>query len=152
MKYEKLFYRYGSPSNEADIRITGYLTKPDKLDTAERIMWQDKNAADIIGCCESMIEALKEYRQALAARYAQLETMTYKERLELERHPRICGGGISYYVRIVRTYEDGTEVKQLHETYSGKERRKALDRFEELKKQRPGIEAIKDIERKSWKK
>lgn len=31
MSYEHLFQRYGSPSDEADIRLTGYLLRPDKL-------------------------------------------------------------------------------------------------------------------------
>ena len=47
---------------------------------------------------------------------------------------------------------DGTEIKELREKYSGKDRRKAFARFEEIQKQRPGIEAIKDIEKRSWEK
>ena len=50
------------------------------------------------------------------------------------------------------TLEDGTEIKELREKYSGKDRRKAFARFEEIQKQRPGIEAIKDIEKRSWEK
>lgn len=50
-----------------------------------------------------------------------------------------------YFVRIVRTYEDGTTETQLSETYPGKQRREALARYDELRKQRPGIETLKDI-------
>ena len=35
---------------------------------------------------------------------------------------------------------------------TAKQRREALARFEELKKQRPGIETVKDIERRSWER
>jgi len=49
-------------------------------------------------------------------------------------------------------YEDGTEIQELNEHYTGKQRREALARFEELRKQRPGIELVKDIEKRSWEK
>ena len=35
---------------------------------------------------------------------------------------------------------------------TAKQRREALARFEELKKQRPGIEIVKDIDRRSWER
>ena len=151
MSYETLFQRYGSPSTEAEIRITAYLIRPDKL-TADRIPWNDEKAARLISDCESLIASLKEYRQALAERYAMLQTAPYKLRLEIERKPSYNGSGVLYYVRIIREYQDGTEVQELAETYQGKQRREALARFEELKKQRPGIEIVKDIERRSWER
>ena len=151
MSYESLFTRYGSPSNEAEIRITGYLLHPSKL-TADRIPWNDEQAARLISGCESLIASLKEYRQALAERYAMLQTAPYKLRLELKREAGWRGKGVDYYVNIYRTYEDGTEVMELNEHYTGKQRREALARFEELKKQRPGIEIVKDIERRSWER
>ena len=151
MSYESLFTRYGSPSTEADICIRGYLTRPDKL-TQERIRGNDESAARLIERCEEVMESLKEYRKALAARYAELDAAPYSLRLELERKPSYNGSGVLYYVRIIREYQDGTEVQELAETYQGKQRREALARFEELKKQRPGIEIVKDIERRSWER
>lgn len=131
--------------------ITFY--KADKLKELAEITAADKRAGQDIAELENLIADLKEYRQALAARYAQLETMSYTDRLELERRPDGWrGGNITYYLRIVRKYEDGTEAQQYHETFPGKQRRDALKRFEELKKQRPGIEAVKDIEKKSWER
>lgn len=149
MSYEKLFTRYGSPSQEAEIRITGYLQHPAKL-TCDRIPYNDQSAGRIIAQCESMIQSLQEYRQALAARYAELEASPYTLRLELERYP--YDRGIVYYVRLIRIYPDGTEVKEIDEHYKGKQRREALARFEELKRQRPGIETVVDICRRSWEK
>ena len=151
MSYESLFTRYGSPSKEAEIRVTGYLLHTSKL-TADRIPWNDEQAARIIAQCESTIEALKEYRKALAERYATLQTAAYKLRLELKREAGWRGKGVDYYVNIYRTYEDGTEVMELNEHYTGKQRREALARFEELKKQRPGIETMQDTEKRSWER
>lgn len=150
MSYETLFHRYGSPSKKAEIKITAYLIRPDTL-TADRIPYNDQSAARVIAQCQATIEALTKYRQALAERYAALATAAYKERLEIERQPS-CYDGIRYYVRIVRTYEDGTTEHLLSETFPGKERWKALSRFEELRKQRPGIEAVQDIARRSWER
>ena len=151
MSYQELFNRYGSRSREADIRINGYLVLPDKLNTAKDITWEDGMAARLIADCEKLIAQMKEYRQDLAKRYNQLETMAYSERVELERNPRLYSG-VSYYVRIVRKYQDGTEITVQEEHFPGKERHQAIKRFEEIKKQRPGIEAAKDIEKRSWER
>lgn len=148
---ETMFRRYGSPSTEGRVEIRDYLLLPEKL-TENEIRRYDESAARIIAECESTIEAMKEYRQALAARYATLETAPYSLRLELKREPGWRGRGIDYYVTLYKTYEDGTEVMELNEHYTGKQRREALARFEELRKQRPGIELVKDIEKRSWEK
>ena len=148
---ERIKDTYHSDYAESRPWITFY--KADKLKALAEIAHADKRAAQDIAELENLIADLKEYRQALAARYAQLETMSYTDRLELERRPDGWrGGNITYYLRIVRKYEDGTEAQQYHETFPGKQRRDALKRFEELKKQRPGIEAVQDIAKKSWER
>ena len=151
MSYLDLFQRYGSPSREADIRLSAYLIRPDAL-TADRIQYNDENAARIIAQCQALIDQLTEYRAALAERYAALATAAYRDRLELIRDPGYRGKAVIYFVRIVRTYEDGTTERVLDEKYFGTERRKAFARFAELKKQRPGIETMQDTEKRSWER
>lgn len=151
MSYLDLFHRYGNPSREADIRLSAYLIRPDVL-TADRIQYNDENAARIIAQCQALIDQLTEYRAALAERYAALATAAYRERLELTRDPGYRGKQVIYFVRIVRTYEDGTTERVLDEKYFGTERRKAFARFAELKKQRPGIETMQDTEKRSWER
>lgn len=148
---ETIFHRYGSPSTEGRVEIRDYLLLPEKL-TEKEIQRYDESAARTIAECEAVIQDLKEYRRDLAARYAQLTTAPYKLRLEIERDPHWRNQGVDYYVRIIKTYEDGTEIQELNEHYTGKQRREALVRFEELRKQRPGIELVKDIEKRSWEK
>lgn len=153
MSLETLFSCYGNPSDEGRVNITGYFTRPDKLKEEHSIKLSDERAAHVIAEAQQAIADLSEYRQALAARYAQLQTAPYILRLELERRregyrePKVF-----YYVRIVKVYEDGTKINELAETYKGTERRQALARFEELKKQRPGIEVWKDIEKARWER
>ena len=151
MSYLDLFQRYGSPSREAEIRLHGYLIRPDTL-TADRIQYNDETAARLIEDCRRLADQLTDYRQALAERYAALATAAYRDRLELTRDPGYRGKAVIYFVRIVRTYEDGTTERVLDEKYFGTERRKAFARFAELKHQRPGIETMQDTEKKPWEK
>lgn len=151
MSYLDLFQRYGNPSREAEIRLSAYLIRPDVL-TADRIQYNDENAARIIAQCQALIAQLTEYRQALADRYAALATAAYRERLELIRERHWRDSPVLYHVQIVRTYEDGTAETVLHEHFTGKERRAAFARFAELKKQRPGIETMQDTDKRSWER
>lgn len=138
--------------SDIDLRLSCYLSRPETQQTEKGIDRMDERAARMIAECQSTIEKLKEYRQALAARYAQLATMPYKLRLELHRHPSWYGRGITYELLLVKRYEDGTEVNELIETYPGKERRTALQKFDDMQRQRPGIEVIRDTDKKSWEK
>lgn len=149
MSYLDLFQRYGNPSREADIRLSGWLLRPDAL-TAEKIACYDQSAARLIAEAQALIDQLTEYRAALAERYAALATAAYRDRLELIRERRWRDSPVLYHVQIIRTYEDGTAETVLHETYHGQERRKAFARFAELKHQRPGIETMQDTEKRSW--
>lgn len=139
----------GREDGRAEVRV--YLCAPEKL-TLDRIPWNDQQAARAITEAEALIQNLKEYRQALAARYAELTTSAYLLRLELVRHPSWGGHGVTFDLRIIKRYENGTEVDELHEHYPGKQRREALARYAELKKQRPGIETVLDIERRPWER
>ena len=151
MSYNELFTRYGSPSNEAEVHIRDYLIRPEKLDTAQRIADYDKSAAQTIERCKELIEDLGLYRQDLARRYAELETMPYTLRLELEREKRY-ENKVHYYIKLIKVYEDGTAINEISESFAGPERGAALKRFEQLKKERPGIEVVKNIEKGKWEK
>jgi len=151
MSYRKYLTRYGSPAETGEIRFSIYLTDPAKLTTPKDIAWRDKHIAEDINRLETVLEALRDYRKDLAARYGELETMPYTRRLKLERHPH-WKGHIEYIVTITRKYSDKTEIDELREIYSGKERKKAFDRTAELLKQNPGIPYEKDIEKRSWER
>ena len=149
--YHKYLTRYGSPSDTAEVRPYIYLVDPGKLSTPEEIACRDKYAAENIAELDHIIEALKDYRKALAARYGELETMPYTRLLKLERHPH-WKGHIEYIVSITRICEDKTRIQELREVYPGKERHKAIARYQELKKQYPGIESEMDIAKQKWER
>ena len=151
MSYHKYLTRYGSPSDEAEIDCRVYLVDPAKLTTPKDIAWRDKHIAEDINRLESVLEALRDYRKDLAARYGELETMPYTRLLKLERHPH-WKGNIEYIITITRQYSDKTGVRELREVYPGKERKKAFDRYNALLKQYPGIHNEMDTEKRSWEK
>lgn len=146
MSFQDWFYN-GRDCSEQYIRV--YLRDPSKL-TQDEVARQDANAARYIEEAQQLIASLQEYRQALAARYGELATALYSRRLELVREIR--NDHKLYWVRLVLRYEDGTEIKEIQERYTGKERHAALARFSALKKQYPGIEAVEDIAKRSWER
>ena len=151
MSYTDLFQRYGAPRKDAEIRILYYLQRPETLDTFDRIKHYDERAAQLVSQCKTLIEYMSEYRQDLAARYNQLATMPSSRRLKIERYVNYDNKKF-YYIRHFTDYDDGTSVETETETFPGKERRAALARFDELKKQYPGIVTEMDIEKKSWER
>ena len=151
MSYTERLQRYGSPAESAETRLYVYWTDPRKLTRGEDVIYRDRAITSSIAELQAVLADMQEYRQALAARYAELETLPYTYRLELTRH--ICrDNSKSYHARLVKILSDGSTIDELTETYPGKERRAAIACFEALKKQRPGIETVKDIERKSWER
>jgi hypothetical protein len=128
------------------------MINPKRLNSLDRIAYQDEYAARTIAECQAMIDLCTQHRQALAARYGELETMTYSDRLTLNREPATSWHSVRYNLTITRKYSDGTEAEQLTEQFTGKERAAALKRFEQLRRERPGIEAIKQIEKSQWER
>ena len=151
MTYKEFFGGWHCRDGYANHTLYVNCYRPDKLSTVAEILQSNERASRTITELESYITALREYQQELSKRAAQLETMGYKLLLTLERYKRYQGG-VEYYITLTKTLDDGTQIKELSETYTGKERRQAIARFEALKKQRPGLEAIKDIEKKAWER
>lgn len=151
MSYKDLLHMYGSEQESAEQRVYIYAVQPKKLKTFRDVQHRDADAEQKISQLEKLIEDLKDYRIALAARYGELSTMSYKTRLLLERAPH-WKGHIEYIVTMTRTMEDGTAIEDLREVYKGKDRKQAFKRFEELKKSHPGIDAAQDIERRHWER
>lgn len=130
---------------------------PNKINTPADMSHYDKIAAEEIEYAEKIIENLKAYRSALFERYQEIITASYKMQLSIKRKnfSRYSGRNqIAYIVTIEKIFNRSDINPQaiLSETYEGRERFKALKRFDELKKQYAGIEAIKDIEKRTWER
>lgn len=151
MSYRDLFRHCYNSGGEYHIRVNEYIILPEKLDTPKRITLYDESAARAITEMENYIAMLKEYRADLAKRYSELSAMPYTMRLELKREKHYQGP-VYYHLRLLKVYQDGHTEAESSTTYPGTERHKAIADFEAIKKQRPGIETVKDIAKGKWER
>lgn len=151
MTYKDFFDGWRCQEGTTEISRRIYIRRPEKLETVKDVAYYDSKTAQCIQELETTIEALKDYRQALAARYGELETMSYTRLLKLERRPH-WRGNIEYTVTIIRTLADGTAIPELREVFPGNERHKAKARFQALQKQYPGIPTEQDTEKRTWER
>ena len=151
MSYRKWFDHgsYYKSDNYLDNRL--YVADPEKQNNLDTIKWLDHQAAQYIVGYAAALDNVREYRAALAARYSAIVSMPYHMQLELKRHKQYQGP-VTYWLRLNRVYEDGHTVAEQETKFPGTERHKAIAEFERLKKQRPGIEAVKDIEKGKWER
>lgn len=149
MGYENLLMQYGSRQPSAETRVYIYVQDPVKLATTYDIVCRDRNVVKTIEHLSRLIDDLTDYRIALAKRYSDLETMPFSYSLSLDRVP---GDTIKYHLKLTRVYNDGTESVELHKVFLGKDRREAISIFEKMKKERPGMKAVKRIEKRSWER
>lgn len=147
--YHDLLTMYGGEQLEAEQRVYIYVQQPKRYKTPEDIARKDADIARQIERMQRLIDDLRDYRVALAQRYAELETMPYTRVLTLKRDPSYKGR-ITYWVTITRRMSDGTETAELCEQFHGQDRAKAFARFAALQKQYPGIASVKDVARRSW--
>ncbi len=150
MSYRDRF-RYDR-DDTAEARMWVYFHRPESIYESSRIPSLDKSAESDIQKLEALIEDLKEYRQALASRYSELEAMPYTLRLYLVREKSWSSKKVTYTVRLAKVFPNGKEVNQQREVFPGNQRSEAFALFEKLKKSRPGIEAVQDTQKKQWEK
>ena len=151
MSYRKWFDHgsYYKSDNYLDNRC--YVADPEKQTDLKTIQWLDNQAASYIAGYAAALDNVREYRAALATRYSALVSMPYHMRLELKRHKQYQGH-VTYWLRLLRVYEDGHIDTESETKYPGTERHKAISDFESMKKERPGIESVKDIEKGKWER
>ena len=149
MSYHDLLNQYGHEQPQAETRVYIFTQAPRKLTTPDEVAYRDMAAAQDIKRLEKLVDDLKDYRRALAARYAELETLPYTYLLKLERVPH-WKGHIEYVITLTKTLSDGTKTQDLREVFPGKDRQKAFARAAELRRQRPGIPYEEDIARRAW--
>lgn len=147
MSYTELF----THRDDVELRRFIYIKKPEAIKSLKDLEYYSGRAAQAIAEAESTIELMQEYQQALYARSQEIYNTNYKLFLFLERR-RHYDNTKSYTITICKRF-DGNNVADeeiLRETYPGKERHKALKRFEELKKEYPNIENDMDIAKRQW--
>lgn len=133
---------YGGEQLEAEQRVYIYVQQPKRYKTPEDIARKDADIARQIERMQRLIDDLRDYRVALAQRYAELETMPYTRVLTLKRDPSYKGR-ITYWVTITRRMSDGTETDELCEQFHGQDRAKAFARFAARKSNTPALHPLR---------
>lgn len=130
-----------------------YLAHPDTLNDMHWINFQGAQAARYIKEAQAVIETMQAYQQLLYERVQLLETAPYHLEVILKREKRY-DGKVWYWLTVRKVREvDGVEPETLEQTkYPGTERSKALKDFAAYQKSRPGIIAVKDIEKGKWER
>lgn len=139
---------------EAELSHRLYIKKPEAIDSIKDVEYYDSKASEAISEAEEYINTLKEYRQALYERYQEVCSTNFHLFLHLERFVSYYDKTKTYIITIAKRF-DGNNVADeviLKEKFDGRERHKALKRFESLKKEYPNIEHDTDIEKKSWER
>lgn len=153
MTLESLFY---NSNGEAKVQPYCYLLRADKLDSLKRVEQYDKSAKDFIKGLKAYITVLEEYRKSLyeRAQFIIQSQTVYEMHLCITRRIDYYHNRKYYDITVYKAYNvNGIGYDRiLSETYAGKERHKALARFEELKKLYPNILTQKNIEKLKWEK
>lgn len=152
---ESLFSRYGAPSPEMNETRHFYFNRADHIKSLSHVQSEDSKAVNTINELLEFAELLKEYRKTLFERAQEFLTAGYTMQLKITRNIDCWKGNKKFYIIEVLKIIDlpnADPVSVLKETYEGKERHTALKRFEQLKKQYPNIETIKNIEKRSYEK
>lgn len=150
MTYEDLFYR----KPEAELRYHIYIQKPDTINNTKSVERYADEAHRAIREAEELIAFLKEYQKDLCARYQEITATNYTLFLLLKRHVNCYSNAKTYEITISQRYTENNvkDVQILREVFEGRDRHKALKRFEELKKQYPNIENAMEIEKQRWER
>lgn len=151
--FEDLFSQYGSVANSCNRTIYVYGQNPETEDSISELAKADKRICDKITELERTIEQLKAYRIAIAERYNYLATAPTTPVVKLKRQKLYYDKHVYYYIehysRDLNTNKD-TLLESIK--YTGTERKKAIEDFENYVSAHPGIISIKDIEKSRWER
>lgn len=150
--YDDFFHRFGSPSNDAEIRITHTFYKPDNIYSVENLMRYDKWAEEEIQRLEKALEQVKIYRIAICERYNFLQFENVQKIVKLKREKLSYYNKVYFYLLFIDRYEDGHEEIIKSIKYAGKERKQAIEDFEKFANENKSYIAVKEIEKGYWEK
>lgn len=148
---KELFTRYGNYTKEmSDKTIRIYEQHPENLHTEKEILYYFDKAQKDIEQLEKAILQLKAYENALTERYNFIKTAPTKQKIKLYREKRYQGKVYYFILFYSVNLTDGHEELIQSIKYTGKERRKAIEDFEQLRKEKKDAIFEKDIEKRYW--
>lgn len=154
---DRVFQRYGRPSDEWNDTIHIYHRHPSKFESCKEIRSFDRSISDDIKRLEAALDGLKAYQVAVAERYAELATAPTVPVVKLirRRYGRygVDAGKVFYDLKTCdRNLNENLDVETSSTTFPGTERRKAIAAYHAYVKSHPGIIAEMDIEKPKWER
>lgn len=150
---KELFTRYGSYTKEmSEKTIRIYEQHPEKLHTESDILHYFDKAQKDIEQLERVILQLKAYENALTERYNFIKTAPTKQKIKLYREKKYQDKVYYFILFYSVNLTDGHEELIQSIKYTGKERRKAIEDFEQLQKEKKNTIFEKDIEKRYWER
>ena len=147
---------FRNSNGEGKVQPYGYILRADKLDSLQRVKYYDETASRLINEFKEYITVLEDYRKTLydRAQFIVEAQMGYEMKLCIIRRVDYYSNRKFYDISIYKSYKaiGIEEEKILSEEFNGKERHKAIARFEELKKLYPNILTQKNIEKHKWER
>lgn len=150
VKYDDLlkdFFALYNTVSKKDANKTFYIwhPHPETLHKVEEITRRYKIIDEDIERLEKTMLELQAYKIALTDRINYLLTVPTKEKIKLQRYKKYQGNVYYYIIFYTVNLDDGTETETDRITFNGTDRKKALEAFEKLKKERRNTDFVKDI-------
>lgn len=150
---DSYFRKYGSPSEFAEHTLHLYSHRASGLHTEADILREMKRADDFIKDMQHYIECLKAHQAELVQQYNFIATSPTKNKIRLERRKNSWTNKVNYHIiYFTVNLNDYSETESGRESFEGKDRKKALDRFAELEAAHPDYILEKDIEKARWER
>jgi len=150
---DSYFRKYGSPTEFAEHTLHLYSHRASGLHTEADILREMKRADDFIKDMQHYIECLKAHQAELVQQYNFIATSPTKNKIRLERRKNSWTNKVNYHIiYFTVNLNDYSETESGRESFEGKDRKKALDRFAELEAAHPDYILEKDIEKARWER
>lgn len=133
------------------IKLNIYLWPYEHETNIKQLQKYDNYLKRDIDDLQATIKQIEEHRKKLFLHTQKLTSSQFSLKLSLIRR-RDYTGKVFYYIALSKVFSEIGEQKIIDETYPGTERHNAIKRFEDLKKQYPGAEHVKEIEKARWER
>lgn len=138
---------------EECIRIYANMYNYEAVADIDTIKKYDDYAKNDIIHLQTAINRMQEYRSKLYEHAQKLATAEYTLQVSIKREKRYYRDNkVYYYINIAKVFPGIGVEPILAETYPGTERHKAIARYNELCKQYPKAEHVKNIDKARWEK
>lgn len=137
---DQMFMRYGSPAEFIEFTNRISISRPDILDSIDRVLYYDGYAAECMKGLQRSIEKLQLYRIALQRRYNYLVTSPTADVIKLSRKRDGWSNKVFYYLTLCsRNILDGHDVVNSTKKYEGRQRHIAIADYRQYIKDHPGV-------------